>query len=340
MVDPQLVSEIAGTSGIGTEIVEKVLSMMTALRSISEDPLLGKRFALIGGTAINLFNRAMPRLSVDIDIDYFETKTGPIGHDAVQEHSDILHRIAMELEMNCQEDRPKNHFTLTYKSNFLPEGHGDIKIDISYLLKCTIFPPNKRKFLQLHPDDGFQNVRVLMADPAEIWAGKALALIYRSQNDPKRKERPDLYSMFIARHLFDVSLMEEKLQRKSDVLNLKNLRIAFIIKGVPRIKDLFHLRGENLKNCSTKELNSQLYPYLLQKPTRSLEEMKMLAREFLDRVCSNNWSKNQKKFAKSFQRGKYKPELLFGANNPKFTRLYHNEYLHQSAKSSAQKTGR
>src|SRR3546814_129445 len=46
--------------------IEQVRLLMRALPSIAEE----KVFALKGGSAINLFYRNMPRLSVDIDLAY------------------------------------------------------------------------------------------------------------------------------------------------------------------------------------------------------------------------------------------------------------------------------
>ena len=60
--------------------------------------------------------------------------------------------------------------------------------------------------------------------------------------------------------------------------------------------------------------------------------MKTLAREFLDRVCSNNWSDKEKEFVRIFQeKGEYAPEILFGKRNQIYTQLRDNEYLLNSA---------
>jgi hypothetical protein len=40
------------------------------LLNIAPDVFAGNRFAMKGGTAINMFVRDMPRLSVDIDVVY------------------------------------------------------------------------------------------------------------------------------------------------------------------------------------------------------------------------------------------------------------------------------
>ena len=56
-----------------------------------------KIFALKGGTAINLFVREMPRLSVDIDLTYipFENR-----ETALKNISDGLERITSDLQRN------------------------------------------------------------------------------------------------------------------------------------------------------------------------------------------------------------------------------------------------
>jgi hypothetical protein len=51
---------------LDTHYKNQVELLLEALPFIQHDP----RFALKGGTAINLFYRDMPRLSVDIDLTY------------------------------------------------------------------------------------------------------------------------------------------------------------------------------------------------------------------------------------------------------------------------------
>jgi len=45
---------------------KQVALLISVIHEIALDP----RFALHGGTAINLFDRDMPRLSIDIDLTY------------------------------------------------------------------------------------------------------------------------------------------------------------------------------------------------------------------------------------------------------------------------------
>lgn len=338
MSDPKLVEEIAEKTTFRNDIVEQVLAMLSVLKMISEDPILRTRYALIGGTAINLFNPAIPRLSIDLDFDYIHKNKTHFDQEVIGTHSDILERIADTLEMDYHRSTKKYSnrlgISLYYKSNFAPSGSGIVKLDISYLMQTTVLPPMFKKVIQLHPDDGFKNLRVLTVHPCELWAGKALALVYKSRNDPKPKEAADLYSMFIVRHLYDVFKREEKFRGDKEKLDQELLRTAFIIKAVARVKDLFLLRGEMLRRCTNREVMQQLYPFLREGEQPPLQAMKKHSRELLDKVCSNKWNKKQKLFVENFQeKGEYCPELLFGKNRPEFNHLYHSIYLKQAAEA-------
>jgi hypothetical protein len=52
------------------DIVEKVLHLLNLLNTLHSHPFLKGKFALKGGSALNLFVFNIPRLSVDIDLNY------------------------------------------------------------------------------------------------------------------------------------------------------------------------------------------------------------------------------------------------------------------------------
>ena len=57
-------------TGFRPEIMEKVWHLMAILNGISIHPFLKDRLVLKGGPALNLFFFDLPRLSVDIDLNY------------------------------------------------------------------------------------------------------------------------------------------------------------------------------------------------------------------------------------------------------------------------------
>ncbi|MBZ0186253.1 MAG: nucleotidyl transferase AbiEii/AbiGii toxin family protein [Candidatus Obscuribacterales bacterium] len=65
----RLLNEAAKT-GFRPDTLEKVIRLLDLLQQISIDEFLRQRLVLKGGTALNLFVFDVPRLSVDIDLNY------------------------------------------------------------------------------------------------------------------------------------------------------------------------------------------------------------------------------------------------------------------------------
>jgi hypothetical protein len=64
-------ARVADATGFPVGPLETVFRLLDFLASI--DPAVMARFALRGGTALNLAHLDMPRLSVDVDLDYVGT---------------------------------------------------------------------------------------------------------------------------------------------------------------------------------------------------------------------------------------------------------------------------
>jgi predicted nucleotidyltransferase component of viral defense system len=60
----------AASTGFRPEVLEKALRLVSLLNVLSSSPFVGDKIALKGGTALNLFLLDLPRLSVDIDLNY------------------------------------------------------------------------------------------------------------------------------------------------------------------------------------------------------------------------------------------------------------------------------
>src|SRR4051812_46477599 len=64
------IQQTAAALGFRPESLEKAFRLLSLLEAIKSHPFLRSRVALKGGTALNLFLFELPRLSVDIDINY------------------------------------------------------------------------------------------------------------------------------------------------------------------------------------------------------------------------------------------------------------------------------
>lgn len=67
-----LLGKLAKELGFVRDTYEKVCRLTEVLKFFETDDLLGSSLALKGGTAINLIIFDLPRLSVDIDLDFSE----------------------------------------------------------------------------------------------------------------------------------------------------------------------------------------------------------------------------------------------------------------------------
>jgi hypothetical protein len=343
-VDPDLVEQIRANTLFLPEVVEQVLNLKLLLKKISEDPELSQHYVLIGGTAINLFDKNLPRLSVDLDLDFDQGSTS-FEPSLIEHDRAILTRIAASLDMDPFEKQrltergaEKLRLIFEYRANFARET-GQVKFDISYLQKTMVYDPVQLSMPMLSEDDPFEGLKFRIAHPCELWAGKAVAVIYKATDDPRPWDVSDLYSTQLARHLFDVSRIERLIRSQDSDLDMNSLRKAFILKAVPRVKNLHLLSGDGVRHCRDHEIETELDPYLRQgdnndiKPQRpTLDEMKESSKDFLHRICSNVWTDQEKEFVRSFQRsGQYMPHLLFENGSKEYCRVSSSKYLRRCA---------
>ena len=90
-------------------------------------------FALHGETAINLFVRDMPRLSVDIDLTYLPIEDRQI---TLQNISDVLERIRIRIKTTM------SHAQILYKSDIgkllIRTDRGEIKLEVNLVGRGTL----------------------------------------------------------------------------------------------------------------------------------------------------------------------------------------------------------
>lgn len=148
-------------------------------------------FALKGGTAINLFIRDMPRLSVDIDLTYLPVED---RHISLQGIDTALNRIADQItnEMpGCSVHRGQLHReAIVNKLNVQAQGV-QIKIEVTPVLRGCVYAPND---LSVSPavEDTFGYARTKVASFADLYAGKLVAALDRQHP----RDLFDIYTLF------------------------------------------------------------------------------------------------------------------------------------------------
>lgn len=138
---------------------------------------LGPDFAMKGGTAINLFHRDMPRLSVDIDVVYVRTDLP--RDDALAAISEALNRIAIDLERRGFSVRPQAATGMGDIKLFVRRGHSEVKIEVNPVGRGTLLPVRQASLSALAANEFKRSLKLPVLATAELYGGKLTAAMDR-----------------------------------------------------------------------------------------------------------------------------------------------------------------
>ena len=192
--------------GFVRDTFEKVCRLADVLSFMENDELISESLALKGGTAINLTIFELPRLSVDIDMDY----SNDVPRETMlQEREQINDHIRKYMTASGYYLSPKSkqyHALDSSVYEYINAGgvKDNLKIEINYMLRSHVLPTSRRIVTLPWIN---KKLTVLSINPMEIFSAKAVALLNRSA-------ARDLYDMFKLQKtgLFDES--EEDLFKK------------------------------------------------------------------------------------------------------------------------------
>jgi len=157
-------------------------------------------FALKGGTAINLFVRSMPRLSVDIDLTYL-----PIDdrETALKSISDGLGRIKYDLEKSISgiSVTPASREGQDVKINCQVPG-AQIKIEVNTTTRGSINQPGLMRVHKVVEEAFGRFAAINVVSFSELFGGKVCAALDRQH----------------PRDLFDVRLLQENEGLSNDIM--------------------------------------------------------------------------------------------------------------------------
>lgn len=174
--DEKTVWLIQEKTQFNTDNIEKVLRLLEILNEIFAHPVLNKFYALKGGTALNLFYFNIPRLSVDIDLNYQGLDRSEMLENK-KEHEKIFQKLFQEKGYTVKrmpEEHAGGKWRLNYK-NIMGQDQ-NLEVDLAYMLRVPLMPTEIRSSNDFC---GFkaQNIRVLNIH--ELAAGKFCALLSR-----------------------------------------------------------------------------------------------------------------------------------------------------------------
>ena len=135
-------------------------------------------FALKGGTAINLFVRDLPRLSVDIDLTYLPVKP---RDESLTEIDETLQRIGKSIsetlpDLRVLPSRLAKEGTLNRLIVRSP--HAQIKIEVKPVMRGCVFEPTIMAVSE-KVEDQFSFAETLVVSRDDLYAGKLVAALDR-----------------------------------------------------------------------------------------------------------------------------------------------------------------
>ena len=231
-----------------------------------------KCFALKGGTAINLFYRALPRLSVDIDLLYIPMDD---RETALLNIKEALSRLSILIQQKIPGTKVQNtHNQSDALRLIVSQDEIRIKVELSPVIRGTVFPEIRMEVVEeVEKEFGYAEMQV--ASLPDLYAGKLCAALDRQH----------------PRDLFDVKFLLEN-EGLTD-----NLRKTFLIFLISHQRPMSELLAPNRKDIS--EIYETEFKQMAEVdvPLEQLEE----ARENLIHQINSQMTDNEKKFLLSFK---------------------------------------
>lgn len=286
----------AAATGFSMETLDKVIRLIDLLNAFRSHPFLKNRMVLKGGTALNLFVFDLPRLSVDIDLNY----VGSADREVMMAERE---KVEQAITAICGREGftlrrvPHAHaggkWRLGY-TNALGR-NANLEIDVILTLRVPLWPIQIR---DSYPVGSFRARGIPVLDIHELAAGKLCALFTRQAS----------------RDLFDAHALLGR-----DDLDRDKLRLGFIVYGACSRRDWRTVSAEDIR-CDYDELRQQLVPVLSRDVVPAGDDtdrwIEQLVRECRERVgLILPFADHEREFLMRVnERGKIAPQLLTGDN--------------------------
>lgn len=158
------------------------------LLRVAPDVFAGDLFAMKGGTAINLFVRDMPRLSVDLDLVYVNHVTPRL--EALREISSGLEEVAKRLEKLGLSTRKVGNKEMGDTKLLIEDGASMEKIEVNTVLRGTVLPVERRSLSPSASALFLAELSVPSLAVDELYGGKLVAAL-------DRQHPRDLFDVFL-----------------------------------------------------------------------------------------------------------------------------------------------
>ncbi len=239
-------------------------------------------FALKGGTAINLFFRDLPRLSVDIDLVYVPIKSRDASLTEItvslRKMGSRIKRFVPGVSVVEQADAGENITKL-----FVRQDGESIKIETSPVLRGLLFPP-VRKTISPAVERLFGYAEASVVSFNELYAGKICAALDRQH----------------PRDFFDMKILSEN---EGITDSLRNCFLVYLISSDRPISELLEPNKKELTEVFKTQFENMTTVQV------SLNDL-IKVRDELFLTILKNFTDDNRKFLVSFKKGTPEWNLL------------------------------
>lgn len=211
-------------------------------------------FALKGGTAINLFLRDMPRLSVDIDLTYLPVEDRDTSLTTIDT---ALGAIIADIEQHIPLVKIKASILKGTGKRFkllVLQGNVSVKIEVTPVLRGSVYTAESRE-LSTRAKELFGFARMLLLSFEDLYAGKICAAL-------DRQHPRDLYDVFWL------------LQHEGISERLKNAFLVYLMGHNRPMAELLAPKAQNIESLYRSELEGMTnHPVGLQQLEETLPRL-------------------------------------------------------------------
>lgn len=277
--------------GFVRDTLEKVTRLADVLEYLNTNPILKESLALKGGTAINLTIFNLPRLSVDIDMDYLVNNSREEMLNQRELINSTINRYMISQGYTKNEKTKNPHSLDSWVYDYIgASGNRDnIKIEINYSLRAHMLQAEERLIVTEHFGGGH---KVKTLAPIEIYGSKINALLSRAA----------------ARDLYDArNMIHYKLFDESEETLLRKTVVFYAAISAKVINKTFDTSA--IDSITKQKIKTDLLPVIKRKDDFELEKAKKMVKAYIADLMV--LTEDEKEFLERFENGEYIPELLF-----------------------------
>lgn len=270
---------------LSSKYTDQVKILIGVIPFIAKD----KRFAIKGGTAINLFLLDMPRLSVDIDLCYLPFAPRDQALSEITHFVKDLSQKLRDLGFKTREKKTAEGFETTL---FIQSKRVEVKVEINLVVRGAVYEPIVKSLIPRAVEQFEQQVEILCLDSNDLFAGKMCAALDRQH----------------PRDFFDLFMFFKEF---SYTRELHQAFIVYLLSSNRPISELINPNFLDIKDAYHKQFEGMSF---IKVDRTDLEK----TREKIFSLISSNFTEEDKEFLLSFKEGTPKWDLFPVKNAKEF----------------------